>query len=118
MPVLDLSLVTTTLLRLLKARVDPLWAGLFPPSPPNPPPPAINYTGVSSDKLTGDQALGLFLYYANEDPYFKNQPPMYQDRPPVRFTPMGLQLQYQLVAHAADLGDPESAVTRSQRLFG
>jgi hypothetical protein len=68
--------------------------------------------------LTGDQAVGFFLYHANEDAHFKNQPPYFQDRPPVRFTPMGLQLQYQLVAHAADLGDPESAVARSQRLFG
>lgn len=118
MSLLDLSLVTTTLLRLMKARVDPLWAGLFPPSPPNPPPPAITYTGVSSDKLSGDQALGIFLYYATEDSHFKNLPPIYQDQPPVRFTPMGLQLQYQLVAHATELGDPDSAVLRSQRLFG
>lgn len=98
--------------------MDPLWAGLFPPSPPNPPPPTVTYSGASSGNLTGDQALGLFLYHANEDAQFKNQPPFYQDQPPVRFTPMGLQLQYQLVAHAADLGDPDSAVTRSQRLFG
>lgn len=114
----DLSLVTTTLLRLLKARVDAGWAGLFPPSPPNPPPPAVGYSGVSSDKLTGDQAVGLFLYHAVEDAHFKNQPPLYRDEPPVRFTPMGLQLHYQLAVHAADLGDPESAVVRAQRLFG
>jgi hypothetical protein len=118
MPLLDLSLVTTTLLRLLKARVDPLWAELFPPSPPGPPPPVITYSGLSSDKLVGDQALGVFLYSANEDPHFKNQPPVYQDKPPVRFTPMGLQLQYQLVAHAADLGDADSSILRAQRLFG
>jgi uncharacterized protein DUF4255 len=118
MALLDLSLVTTTLLRLLKARVDPLWAELFPPSPPAPPPPAITYSGVSSDKLTSDYALGMFLYSANEDPYFKNQPPLYQDQPPVRFAPMGLQLQYQLVAHTNDLGDADSAILRSQRLFG
>ena len=118
MPLIDLSLVTTTLLRLLKARVDPLWAGLFPPSPPNPPPPSITYTGVSSASMTGDQALGMFLYYASEDPHFKNLPPFYADQPPVRFTPMGIQLQYQLVATAADLGDADSAALRSQRLFG
>jgi Pvc16 N-terminal domain len=115
MSLLDLSLVTTTLLRLLKARVDPLWAELFPPAPP---PPTITYSGVSSDKLTADQALGMFLYSVNEDNHFKNQPPIYQDRPPVRFTPMGLQLQYQLVSHANDLGDVDGAILRSQRLFG
>ena len=115
MPLLDLSLVTTTVLRLLRARVDPLWAEFFPPSPP---PPTINYSGVSSNNLTGDQALGFFLYHANEDPHLRNQPPSYSDRPPVRFNPMGLQLHYQLVAQATDLGDPESAAIRSQRLFG
>lgn len=118
MPVLDLSLVTTTLVRLLQMRVDQLWASFFPPSPPNPPPPTITYSGLSSASLAGDQALGMFLYSATEDPHFKNQPPIYKDHPPVRFTPMGLQLQYQLVAHAAELGDPPSAILRSQRLFG
>src|SRR5687768_11554626 len=115
MPLLDLSLVTTTLLRLLRARVDPLWATFFPPLPP---PPAINYTGVSSAAFTGDQAIGMFLYYASEDPHFKNLPPAYRDQPPVRFTPMGVVLQYQLTAHAADLGDPDGAALRAQRLFG
>ena len=115
---MDLSLVTTTLLRLLRARVDPLWAEFFPPSPPAPPPPAITYSGVSSAAISGDQALGMFLYYASEDPHFKNLPPAYRDQPPIRFTPMGLQLQYQLVAHATDLGDPHGAALRAQRLFG
>jgi len=115
MPLLDLSLVTATILRLLRARVDPLWATLFPPVPP---PPTITYSGLSIDRLTGDQSLGFFLYSVTEDPHFKNQPPFYQDRPPIRFTPMGLILQYQLIAQAADLGDPESAVLRLQRLFG
>ena len=114
MSVLDLSLVTTTLLRLLKARVDPLWAEFFPPVPP---PPTITYTGVSSDKLK-DHSIAMFLYSANEDAHFKNQPPFYQDKPPVRFTPMGLQLQYQLVSHVDDSGDADAAILRSQRLFG
>jgi Pvc16 N-terminal domain len=111
---LDLSLVTTTLLRLLKARVDPLWISLFPPLPP---PPVITYTGVSSATISGD-ALGMFLYSVSEDPHFKNLPPAYKDQPPVRFMPMGVQLQYQLVASATDLGDPAVAALRSQRLFG
>jgi len=113
MPLIDLSLVTTTLLRILRARVDVLWAGLFPG-----PPPVITYSGVSSALLTGDHALGMFLYHANEDAHFKNQPPHFQDQPAVRFTPMGLQLQYQLVAHAGDLGDVHTAALRAQRLFG
>ena len=114
MPLLDLSLVTTTLLRLLKAQVD---IGMTTLSAPNPA-PTVNYTGLSSEKLTGDNTLGLFLYHAAEDACFKNQPPVYQDHPPVRFTPMGVQLHYQLTAHAAEAVDPESAVIRAQRLFG
>src|SRR5207244_11311470 len=82
------------------------------------PPPTITYSGTSSDKLATDQALSMFLYSANEDPHFKNEPPIYQDKPPVRFTPMGLQLQYQLVSRAADLGDADSAILRSHRRFG
>jgi len=74
---------------------------------------------LPSASLSGDNAIGLFLYYASEDPHFRNLPPYYQDQPPVRFTPMGLQLQYQLVSHAADLGnDAAGAALRSQRLFG
>lgn len=116
MPLIDLSLVTSTLLRLLQARVDPLWASLFPPLPP---PPTITYTGVSpATGLTVDNALGMFLYYAGEDAQFKNLPPVYKDQPPVRFTPMGLVLQYQLYAHAAELGDPDNAALRAQTLFG
>jgi hypothetical protein len=115
MPLNDLSLVTTTLLRLLKARVDVLWAAFFPPGPP---PPVIVYSGVSSALLAGEHALGMFLYHANEDAHFKNLPPRFQDQPPVRFTPMGLQLQYQLVAHAGDMGDIHTAALRAQRIFG
>lgn len=115
MPLPDLSLVTTTLLNLLRARVDPLWTAFFAPAPA----PAITYTAVSpSVLLTADQALGMFLYYAAEDPHFKNLPPAYRDQPPVRFTPMGVQLQYQLFVHTGGLGDPSDIALRAQRLFG
>ncbi len=92
--------------------MDPLWAEFFPS------PPTINYSGVSSSNLSGDQALGFFLYHVNEDPHLRNQPPFFSDQPPVRFTPMGLQLHYQLVAQATDLGDLEFAALRTQLLFG
>ena len=114
MSLLDLSLVTTTLLRLLKAQVDIGMATLSAPNPA----PTVNYSGLSSDKLTDDNTLSLFLYYVAEDACFKNQPPVYQDHPPVRFTPMGVQLHYQLTAFAVEAADPESAVIRAQRLFG
>ncbi len=116
MPLIDLSLVTTTLLNLLRVRVDPLWAAFFAPNPA----PAITYTGVSpSTTFTADQALGMFLYYAHEDPHVKNLPPVYRDQPPVRFTPMGVILQYQLFVLAAELmNNPHAAALRAQRLFG
>jgi len=114
MPLLDLSLVTGTLLRLLRLRVNPLWASLFPPAPP---PPTVSYTGAPSASATGEQTLGMFLYHVNEDAHFKNQPPYYRDQPPIRFAPMGLLLHYQLYAYASD-GDAESIMSRTQRLFG
>lgn len=114
MPLIDLSLVTTTLLNLLRARVDMLWASLFPPVPPV---PVITYSGASSAVLNADYALSLFLYHASEDAHFKNAPPRYQDKPPVRFTPMGVQLQYQLVAHV-QLADMQTAALHAQRMFG
>ncbi|HSE34297.1 MAG TPA: Pvc16 family protein [Pyrinomonadaceae bacterium] len=108
--------MTTTLLNLLRARVDPLWAAFFLPLAP----PPVTYTGVSpSTSFTADQALGMFLYYAHEDPHFKNLPPVYRDQPPIRFTPMGVILQYQLFVHAAELmNNPHAAALRAQRLFG
>jgi Pvc16 N-terminal domain len=115
MPLIDLSLVTTTLLNLLRARVDPLWLAFFAPAPA----PPVTYTAVSpAVAQTVDQAVGMFLYYATEDPHFKNLPPAYRDQPPVRFTPMGLQLQYQLYVHTGGLGDASDLALRAQRLFG
>jgi Pvc16 N-terminal domain len=116
MPILDLSLVTTTFLRLLRMRVTPLWEGLFPPAPPLP--PAVTYTGASTAGIGSDNTLAFFLFHAGEDAQFKNQPPVFRDRPPVRFTPMGLVLQYQMVTHTAAGVDVEAAVVRAQRLFG
>ena len=113
MALLDLSLVTTTLLRLLRARVDPLWATFFPPVPP---PPVINYTGVSSAVITGDRAIGMFLYYASEDPQFQNLPPVFRDHPPVRFTPMGVVLSINWWPTPPTFGDPDAAALRAQRL--
>ncbi len=113
---IDLSLVTTTMLRLLQFRVDALWATFFPPLSA----PPITYSGVESALLTDENALGFFLYHLGEDPHFKNQPPYYPDQPAVRFTPMGLQLQYQLVAHTSDMAgsNPNLTALRSQKLFG
>jgi Pvc16 N-terminal domain len=95
MPLLDLSLVTKTLLNLIdkhinslpsaeKAKLSSLWT--VSPLPP--------------DRLTGDHAIGVYLYHAVEDPYRKNLAPPGQDFPPVALTPMGLHLYYQVSAHS------------------
>ena len=68
MALLDLSLVTTTLLRLLRARVDPLWATFFPPVPP---PPVINYTGVLErrhHRRSGDRDVSLLRQRRSSGP--------------------------------------------------
>ena len=112
MALLDLSLVSQTLNKLLELRVK---AGLD----------ALGQSTVSSgliisalpaDKLTGDQTIGLYLYHATEEPYFKNPPPPSLDQPSVSFRPMGLNLYYQLNAHS-DLQGEQSA-PRAQLLFG
>ncbi len=89
---LDIALVTDTLISLIekqiatspeKAKVLPLQVWALPP-----------------DKLTGDHTIGLYLYHITEDPHYKNLESPSQDYPPVRFSPMGLNLYYQLTAHS------------------
>lgn len=60
---------------------------------------------VTADSPAAASSKGkvcLFLYHAIEDPHFKNLALPYQDVPPVRFTPMALQLHYQLSVSALD----------------
>src|SRR5262245_39872075 len=96
---LDISLVTQTLISLIekhvnaspeKAKVSPLAVSALPP-----------------DKLTGigDHVLGLYLYYISEDAHYKNLPPPSDGLLPIRYTPMGLNLYYQLSAHSDLLGN-------------
>jgi hypothetical protein len=89
MAILDVSLVTKSLRRLILENVkeSPAWkpreAPIISPLPP--------------DKLKAEN-MGLYLYHMVEDPHLKNQPPAAgKDAPvPVRFTPMGLILHYLL----------------------
>jgi hypothetical protein len=112
MPILDLSLVTKTLLTLMERRVK---AGLTKVNQPN---VANNLllSALSTDKLTGDQTIGLYLYHAVESGHTKNPPPVSADLRPIQFTPMGLELYYQLTAHSDATG--EAGATRVQTLFG
>lgn len=89
MAILDVSLVTKCLRRLILDRVQasPAWkprdAPVISPMPP--------------DKLKAE-SMGLYLYHMVEDPHLKNQPPAGSgsDPVPVRYTPMGLILYYLL----------------------
>ena len=108
MALLDLSQVTRTLVTLLQTHVQasPVW------------PPGVQLT-VSPDppdKLSGDNTLGLYLYHVAEDAHYKNLPAPGLDQPPIRFTPMPLNLFYQLSAHS-DLQTPTGAF-REQLMMG
>jgi hypothetical protein len=102
---LDIGLVTETLRTLLLKQIatSPEYAKVSPlevwPQPP--------------DKLNGNHTIGLYLYHMTEDAQYKNLAPPGLDQPPVRFTPMGLNLYYQLTAHSDILGisGPENEQT-------
>jgi hypothetical protein len=91
MALLDVSLVTQTLMTLVREHVgaSPAWTLVQPPTiSPHPP-----------DRLTGTNVIGLYLYHLCEDAHYKNLPSPGNDQPPIRSTPMALDLSYQLTAH-------------------
>jgi hypothetical protein len=87
MAILDVSLVTKSLRRLILENVkeSPAWK----------PREAPTISPLPPDKLKAEN-MGLYLYHMVEDPYLKSQPPASNaDAPvPVRYTPMGLILHY------------------------
>lgn len=105
MALLDLADVTRALIRLLEAGVksSPAWSSDTVAISPNPP-----------DQLEAGE-LGVYLYHLSEDAHFKNQPPPGADQPPVRFTPMALDLHYQLSVHP---GATAEAAYQAQLLLG
>jgi hypothetical protein len=112
MPLSDLSLVTKTLLNLIDKHIGSLpttktakvslWTVL--PLPP--------------DKLTGNNAIGVYLYHVVEDAHRKNLPPPGPDFPPVALTPMGLHLYYQVSAHSDVTTDIGTGTENEQTLMG
>lgn len=92
MALLELKLVTESFIRLLKQGLllTGYWGSnidnirVFPD-----PPHRANKTG-----------LGFYLYHVQENAHFKNMPAPGRDAPPVRFTPMSLNLYYQLSANS------------------
>ena len=108
MALLDISLVTRSLLNLIEEHVtaSQVW----------PPAVTLRVSPEPPDGLSGDHTLGLYLYHISEDADYKNLPPPGRDVPPIRYTPMGLILHYQLTAHS-DLDD-DVGTYREQLMMG
>lgn len=107
MALLDLSLVTQTLINLISAHVthSEAWNNAN----------ALRVDPLPPDKLSGDNTLGLYLYHAVEETTGKNTYIPGVSDVPVRYTPLGLNLYYMLTAHS----DIESGgVYREQLMMG
>jgi hypothetical protein len=105
---LDLSKVTRAIIAVLREQIRRSPAWLPRANPPNVSP-------LPPDVLPGG-ALGVYLYHIVEAAHLKSQLPPGNDVPPVRFTPMGLELHYQITARGDQEGD--NATFFEQLLLG
>jgi hypothetical protein len=91
MALLDLSEVTRSVITLIREAfvISPAWTLASPPEVlPEPP---IRITG---------EGLGFYLYHIQENAHYKNLPSPGREQPPLRFTPMAINLYYQLSANS------------------
>ncbi|HRI60790.1 MAG TPA: DUF4255 domain-containing protein [Saprospiraceae bacterium] len=86
MPIYDIAHITKSIIRLIDIKVKS-EIGNQAVTLPLPP-----------DRMTAD-GLSFFLYHVQENAHYKNLPAPGKDTPPVRFTPMALNLYYQLSAN-------------------
>ena len=109
MALLDLSLVTQTLIDLIATHVkaSSSWNNIANPLDVQPLPP---------DKLDGDNTLGFYLYHVTEELQNKTAYIPGVSDVPVRFTSMTLNLYYVLTAHS-DL-ENETGTLREQTMMG
>lgn len=107
MALLDLSLPTKTLVRLVTEAI-----GVSPVKPAQ----TVLVTSLSPDKLLEvDNAIGIYLYHVTEEAALKNQVwPKRPDHP--RYTPLGLNLHFIVSAHS-NMGEPHGPY-REQLLMG
>ncbi|WP_449245358.1 DUF4255 domain-containing protein [Desulfobacca acetoxidans] len=109
MALLDLSLVTQTLIDLIRLHVtgSEAWNAAnvlaVDPMPP--------------DKLTGDNTLGFYLYHATEETTNKNTYIPGISDVPVRYNPLALNLFYLLTAHS-DVENGSTGIYREQLMMG
>ncbi|HWV55913.1 MAG TPA: DUF4255 domain-containing protein [Longimicrobiales bacterium] len=106
MALLDLSLVTRALVRVLEEHIaaSPAWQ----------PRPTPSVTPLPPDRIAVNQ-LGLYLYHVREEPHTRNVADPGLPGTPVRHQPLGLTLYYQMAVNGT-----ESAPTmyEAQLLFG
>jgi hypothetical protein len=95
----SLTEITKTLVAILQNAIDP---GLT--------------VKVSPELLrNNDLGVGFYLFHAQENPHYKNYPAPGKDNPPVNYTPMALNLFYQLSANWKE--DDKEDAYEEQRLM-
>lgn len=109
MTIADLSIVTRTLLEMIDQRfqntnISTVTMSALPPD-------------VLTEKASGEY-LGLYLYHATEEPYFKSQAPNGSGNPPIQFTPMVLNLHYQMTVFVKRTNDNDEGVFLEQTYMG
>ena len=110
MSLLDLSLVTRTVLTLLEERLPqyPDWPTAAPINVQPAPPDAVT---------TGAHALSFYLYHVREDAHTKAQDWSGDDARPLRFKPMGVSLYY-LMCPKSNAAQPRDRALADQLVMG
>lgn len=108
MALLDLSLVTKTLVEIVRR-----YIAVSPARPAQP----VDVTSLPPDQLNlYDNSIGIYLYHLVEEAAFKNQTWPGRPSAPARFSPMGLNLHYIISTHSGS--DKSEGPYREQLLMG
>jgi hypothetical protein len=106
---LDLSLVSEALVRLLRLQLPQY--GILPGTA------TLNVSPAPPDLVKGDYALSLYLYHVREEAHTKGQNWGTNDGVPLRFRPMGLALYY-LLCPRSTTADVDARTVADQQLMG
>lgn len=102
MAVLDLSLVTTSLKKLVEVNVANLLGE------------TITVSTMPPEMVTGTtKTINLYLYHISEDPHYKNHSGYLGTKPPISGQPMALNLYYILTPHYG-ANEQFDAITQQQ----
>jgi hypothetical protein len=116
MPVLNISKVSASLSTLIKKQVSVLIANNGLISGWNE--EDLSVSLQPPEQLKGKYTIGLYLYHISEDAHFKNLPEPNDHSLPLRYTPMGVNLYYQVTAHSDPENDPNVSMEIEQLLMG